>query len=153
MPALADEMKDLVKKYAGAIDVGFPVDPRAAEAGWSTTVAGFFVKRKATAFSKAVSIVEGVGSVAKKVRDTVYDPLDVETYTPGKNGSFRVIPRGKKRAMTFEPIHKQGLYWFGTIGKTSPRSFWFDESLLTAPTVLTQAGELETAPIPLPILN
>lgn len=133
MPNLDEQIQALMTKYSGLLDKTFPIDPRTSEAGWGTTVAAFFDKRKSTNFMKAVQSLDGIGSIRKSMTETTYHPLDLESFVPGKNGALRVMQRGKKRAVTFEPEHQKGSFRYGLVGKTNPRPFWFDSAVLQAP--------------------
>ena len=121
MPTLEEQINSMMSKYGGSADKTFPVDPRTTEAGWSTTVAAFFDKRKSISFMKAVQSLDGIGSIRKSMTETTYHPLDLESFVPGRNGSLRVMQRGKKRAVTFDPEYQKDSFRYGTVGKTNPR--------------------------------
>lgn len=133
MPALEGEVGGLMKKFGGSVDNSFPVDPRTIEAGWATTVAAFFDKRKSTNYMKAVQSLDGIGSIRKSMTEITYSPLDVESFVPGRNGVLKIMRKGTKRAVSFEPEFERGSLRFGLIGKTTPRPFWFDSAILQPP--------------------
>lgn len=128
LPALSEQVRGLIEKWSGKEDTSFPPDAATAEAGWATTVAAFFDKRKSTSFYKAMQVLDGVGSIRKSSLDTVYEPLDAATVTHGRQGRLSVLPVGKRRPVTLTLQHTKGTQRFGVVGTKTPRPFWFDEA-------------------------
>ncbi|KAK9827041.1 hypothetical protein WJX74_004453 [Apatococcus lobatus] len=143
LPALSERIQELIVKWSGVQDTSFPTDAATAEAGWAMTVAVFYDKRKSTSFYKGVQVLNGVGSIRKSSVDTVYEHLDAQSVTHGRQGKLSVLPHGKRRPVTLTLQHSKGTQRFGVVGNKTPRPFWFDEGAVRAPAAAGADAEEE----------
>lgn len=127
VPSAQASITQPMEKWGGKVDTSFPLDEAATAAGWATTVAAFFDKRKSTNFAKGMRELPGVGSIKRTFTTIDYAPMEVESVTPGRKGSLSLLQRGKKRPVTFVEEFRKGEQVFGTVGRQNPRPFWFDE--------------------------
>ena len=128
LPAKTQVIKELISKWGGSVETSTKPELEPQQSSWITTVVMFFDRRKSTSFSKAVTQQEGIGSVRRSSQDVTYAYLPVQRVSVGRSGMMSVLPQNKKRPVSFRIEHTKATQQYGLVGRTNPRTFWYDEA-------------------------